>query len=149
MYFLLQVCKEARVRVDFKVVSEIKKGIVNLVGFAVDDDEKTVDKMVDKLLKARIFKDDKGLTNLSIKDVDGEILSVSQFTLYASLKGGNRPSFTKAMSRDKSEILYQYFVNRISSLYSRCSFGIFHADMEVELTNDGPFTIIMDSKELF
>ena len=107
MYFLLQVCKEARVRVDFKVVSEIKKGIVNLVGFAVDDDEKIVDKMVDKLLKARIFKDDKGLTNLSIKDVDGEILSVSQFTLYASLKGGNRPSFTKAMSRDKSEILYQ------------------------------------------
>lgn len=148
MIFLLQVCQKASVTINNEVVSSINKGLVNFVGFAIGDDEKVVDKMVEKLLKARIFKDDNDLTNLSIKDIDGEILSVSQFTLYASLKDGNRPSFTNVLRKEDSIKLYDYFVKKIKSVYHKCKFGIFHADMKVELINDGPFTIILDSKEV-
>lgn len=148
MIFLLQVCQKASVTVNNEVISSINNGLVNFVGFTYGDNEKIIDKMIEKLLKARIFKDDNNLTNLSIKDVDGEILSISQFTLYASLKDGNRPSFVNALKKEESSKLYNYFVEKIKNIYPKCKFGIFHADMKVELINDGPFTIILDSKEV-
>ena len=148
MIFLIQECLKASVTVDDKEVSKIDKGFVIFVGFTLSDNKTIVDKMIDKLLKARIFPDDRGLTNLSIKDIDGQILAVSQFTLYTSLKEGNRPSFTNALRKEESVILYDYFKDEISKKYPRCEFGIFHADMKVSLINDGPFTIILDSKEV-
>ena len=141
MIFLIQECLNASVTVDDKEVSKIDKGFVIFVGFTLSDNKMIVDKMIDKLLKARIFPDEKGLTNLSIR-------AVSQFTLYASLKEGNRPSFTNALKKEESIILYNYFKDEISKKYQRCKFGIFHADMKVSLVNDGPFTIILDSKEV-
>lgn len=149
MIFLLQECLSASITVDDKLVSEIGHGLVNFIGFTQGDDYKIVDKMIEKLLKLRIFKDENGLTNRSIFDIDGEILSVSQFTLYASLKDGNRPSFVNALKKEESIVLYDYFVKKLQEKYTKCKFGIFHADMKVSLINDGPFTIILDSKELF
>lgn len=148
MILLIQECLEGSITVDNKLISKIGHGMVVFVGFTNDDNHKIVDKMIDKMLKARIFADEKGLTNLSIKEVDGEILAASQFTLYASLKDGNRPSFTSAMRKEESIELYDYFVDELKKKYDKCKFGIFHADMKVSLINDGPFTIILDSKEV-
>ena len=148
MRLVVQVCKEGSVTIDKKVVSKIGRGEVVLVSFTNTDDEKMVDKMIDKLLKLRIFEDENGLTNVNISSFNGEILAVSQFTLYASLKEGNRPAFVNCMNKDKAKVLYDYFVEQLKLKYPRCAFGVFHADMEVALVNDGPFTVILDSKEL-
>ena len=148
MRLVVQVCKEGSVTIDKKVVSKIGRGEVVLVSFTNTDDERMVDKMIDKLLKLRIFEDENGLTNVNISSFNGEILAVSQFTLYASLKEGNRPAFVNCMNKDKAKVLYDYFVEQLKLKYPRCAFGVFHADMEVALVNDGPFTVILDSKEL-
>ncbi len=148
MRILIQVVKNANVVVDNKLVSEINKGELILVGFTKGDDEKVIDFMIEKLLKLRIFPDKDGKTNLNISQIDGEILAVSQFTLYADLTQGNRPSFVNALNYNDTLPLYDYFVNRISNVYPKVKFGIFGADMKVSLLNDGPFTIIIDSKEL-
>ena len=148
MRILIQVVKNANVVVDNKLVSEINKGELILVGFTKGDDEKVIDFMIEKLLKLRIFPDKDGKTNLNISQIDGEILAVSQFTLYADLTQGNRPSFVNALNYNDTLPLYDYFVNRISNVYPKVKFGIFGADMKVSLINDGPFTITLDSKEL-
>ena len=149
MRILIQICKSASVTIDGNVVSEIDKGEVLFISFKRGDDTKIVDNMIDKLLKCRIFEDENGKTNLSIRDVDGELLAVSQFTLYASLATGNRPSFTNVMSKEESKPLYDYFANELKEKYPKTKFGVFHADMKVSLINDGPFTIWLDSEEIF
>ena len=148
MRFVVQVCKEASVTIDNEVIARISKGEVVLVSFTNGDDEKIVDRMIDKLIKLRIFEDSNGLTNTNISSFNGEILAVSQFTLYASLKDGNRPAFVNCLNENDARKVYDYFVKKLKEKYERCSFGVFQADMKVSLINDGPFTIILDSKEL-
>ncbi len=148
MRTVIQRVLNASVSVDNRVVSEIERGELILVGFTHGDDESVIDKMINKILKLRIFEDEKGLTNLSINDVNGNILAVSQFTLYADVAKGNRPSFVKAMGYDDSLRLYNYFVNRLLSLVPDAKFGIFGADMKVSLVNDGPFSLVIDSEDL-
>ncbi len=148
MRFVIQVCDSGSVSIDSKVVSSIKKGEVVLVSFTPSDNEKIVDRMIDKLVKLRIFPDEKGMTNLSIDKVNGEFLCVSQFTLYASLNEGNRPAFINCMKPDEARKLYGYFCEKMSAKYSKVQYGVFQADMKVSLVNDGPFTVILDSKEL-
>ena len=148
MRIVLTTVLNASVTIDNEVVAKINRGFCVLVGFTHDDTKKTVDKMIDKMLGLRVFMDEKGLTNLSIYDVKGEILSVSQFTLYADLTGGRRPSFINAMKPDEAKALYAYFNEQIKAKYGAVETGVFGADMKVSSVNDGPFTIIMDSKEI-
>lgn len=148
MKILIQVVKEASVRVNDSIFSRIKNGLLLYVSFTQSDDETLVLKMIEKLCKLRIFPDSNGKTNLSIYDINGEILSISQFTLYADLYKTNRPSFTKSLNYEKANILYDFFNNELSKKISvKC--GVFGADMKVESINDGPFTIMLDSKEVF
>lgn len=148
MRILIQITTGAKVEVDRKVISSIGRGEVLFVSFTNTDTKETVDKMIEKLLKLRIFPDDSGKTNLSIDKINGEILAISQFTLYADLKGGNRPSFTSALKGEEAIKLYDYFSKEMEKRVSCIRFGIFGADMKVSLLNDGPFTIMLDSKEL-
>lgn len=148
MRILIQECLQGQVYVDSKLISSIDKGEVIFVGFTLDDDFTIIDKMIEKLLKLRIFQDSDGKTNLNLESYGGKILAISQFTLYASLAHGNRPSFTEVLSQDKAKELYDYFVMRLKEKKSDSVFGIFKADMKVHLINDGPFTIMLDSKEV-
>lgn len=148
MKIFVQRVLKGEVNIDNNLVSSIGKGEVLLVGFGKEDNEYIVDKMIEKLLKLRIFEDENGLTNVNITNVDGEILAVSQFTLYASLVDGNRPSFTNCLEIDKAKQLYEYFCFKLSSSYPKVKYGIFQADMKVSLINDGPFSIMLDSKEI-
>ena len=148
MRIVLTTVTSASVTIGEKVVGQIGRGFCLLVGFTHTDTKETVDKMIDKMLSLRVFMDEKGLTNLSIYDVKGEILSVSQFTLYADLTGGRRPSFINAMRPDEAKALYEYFSEQVKAKYGAVETGIFGADMKVSSVNDGPFTIILDSKEL-
>lgn len=148
MKIVVQNVKKASVSVDKKIVGEISHGFCLLVGFTHDDTKEIVEKMADKLLSLRIFDDANGKTNLSLDDVKGEILSVSQFTLYADVTGGRRPSFVNAMKPIEAGQLYNYFNEYLSSKGYRVQKGIFGAQMEVNILNDGPFTVILDSKEL-
>ena len=134
--------------VNNKVNGSINKGYVLLVGFTHGDTTDIVDKMINKILNLRIFEDENDKMNLSIKDINGSILSISQFTLYADSKKGNRPSFINAMKPDEASKLYDYF-NQELSKYIEVNTGIFGSDMKVEIYNDGPVTIILDSDELF
>ncbi|MCQ2801024.1 MAG: D-aminoacyl-tRNA deacylase, partial [Bacilli bacterium] len=131
-----------------KVVGQIGRGFCLLVGFTHTDNKEIVDKMLDKMLNLRVFMDENGLTNLSLYDVKGEILSVSQFTLYADLAKGRRPSFVNAMKPDLAKELYLYFNEQIKEKYGAVQTGIFGADMKVSSVNDGPFTVILDSEEI-
>ena len=150
MRIVVQTVKSGRVIIDNKTVGEISKGYLLLVGFTDGDNKEIVNKMVTKLLKIRIFADANGKTNLSIYDVNGDILSVSQFTLYADVTGGNRPSFTTALRPDLAKDLYLYFNEELERQFSKkIQTGVFGADMLVDSINDGPFTILLDSKELF
>ncbi len=149
MRMVIQEVLSSSVNIDNKEVASINRGELVLVGFTFSDNEKLIDKMIDKLLKLRIFPDENGKTNLSVKDIDGEILSVSQFTLYANCVKGNRPSFTQALSPSEADKLFEYYKYKLSNLYPKVKFGIFQTDMKVNLINDGPFTLILDSKELF
>ena len=148
MRIVLTTVLNASVTIDEKVVGQIGRGFCVLVGFTHDDNKQVVDKMIDKMLSLRVFMDDKGLTNLSIYDVKGEILSVSQFTLYADLTGGRRPSFVNAMKPDQAKELYEYFNEQLENKFGPIAKGVFGADMKVSSVNDGPFTIILDSKEI-
>ena len=148
MRIVLTTVLNASVTIDNEVVGKINRGFCVLVGFTHDDTKETVDKMIDKMLGLRVFMDEKGLTNLSIYDVKGEILSFSQFTLYADLTGGRRPSFINAMKPDEAKALYAYFNEQIKAKYGAVETGVFGADMKVSSVNDGPFTVIMDSKEI-
>jgi len=149
MKILLQTVLEGRVEILEKTVGSIKRGYLLLVGFTEGDNQETADKMVDKILSLRVFPDENGQTNLSLYDVNGSILSVSQFTLYANAKKGRRPSFVDAMRPHDAEILYDYFNNQLEVKYKPIATGVFGADMKVYSINDGPFTLILDSKELF
>ena len=143
MKLVIQRVNHADVKIDKKEVGRINKGLLVLVGVASDDDEKTVEKYFNKLVKLRIFEDENGKTNLSLKDVGGELLLVSQFTLLANCKDGNRPSFIGAGSPDEAKRLYEYMVDlgKKSDIHTEC--GVFGADMKVSLENDGPFTIVL------
>ena len=148
MRIVLTTVLNASVTIDNQVVGQINRGFCVLVGFTHEDNREIVDKMIDKMLSLRVFPDENGLTNLSLYDVKGEILSVSQFTLYADLAKGRRPSFVNAMKPDEAKALYQYFNEQIKAKYGAVETGIFGADMKVSSVNDGPFTVILDSKEI-
>ena len=148
MRIVLTTVLNASVNIDNVIVGKINRGFCVLVGFTHDDTKETVDKMIDKMLGLRVFPDENGLTNLSIYDIKGEILSVSQFTLYADLAKGRRPSFVNAMKPDEAKALYGYFNEQIKAKYGAVETGVFGADMKVSSVNDGPFTVIMDSKEI-
>ena len=149
MRVVLTTVLNASVTIDNKVYSQIDRGFCLLVGFTHSDDQKLVDKMIDKILSLRVFADERGLTNLSIYDVKGQIMSVSQFTLYADTSGGRRPSFVNAMKPDEAKALYVYFNEQVKAKYGAVETGVFGADMKVSSVNDGPFTVILDSEELF
>ena len=148
MRIVLTTVTSASVTIDNQIVGHINKGFCVLVGFTHTDTKEIVDKMLDKMLSLRVFMDENGLTNLSIYDVNGEILSVSQFTLYADLAKGRRPSFVNAMKPDEAKILYAYFNEQIKAKYGAVETGVFGADMKVSSVNDGPFTVILDSEEI-
>ena len=148
MRIVLTTVLSASVTIDNQVVGRINRGFCVLVGFTHDDTKETVDKMLDKMLSLRVFPDENGLTNLSIYDINGEILSVSQFTLYADLAKGRRPSFVNAMKPDEAKDLYEYFNEQVKAKYGAVETGVFGADMKVSSVNDGPFTVIMDSQEI-
>lgn len=149
MRVVLTTVLNASVTIDNKVYSHIDRGFCLLVGFTHGDDQKLVDKMIDKILSLRVFADERGLTNLSIYDVKGQIMSVSQFTLYADTSGGRRPSFVNAMKPDQARELYAYFNQQLENKFGPIATGIFGADMKVSSVNDGPFTVLLDSEELF
>lgn len=147
MKLVIQRVSEAKVRVDGNIVGEIQKGLLVFLGVGDGDTREMADKYVDKLIKLRIFEDEDGKTNLSVKDVDGEIMVVSQFTLYADCKKGNRPSFTLAAEPNFANEMYEYFKKTLVEKYGRVESGEFGADMKVSLVNDGPFTIVWDSRD--
>ena len=145
MKLVVQRVKYSSVTVDDKIVGKIDKGYMVLLGVGPDDTEEIADYLVQKLVKLRIFEDENGKINLSIKDIDGELLIISQFTLYADCSGGNRPSFTSAAKPDKANELYEYFIKKCKEEnIKKVEHGIFGADMKVELLNDGPVTIILE-----
>ena len=148
MRIVLTTVLNASVTIDNEIVGKINRGFCLLVGFTHEDNREIVDKMIDKMLGLRVFPDENGLTNLSIYDVKGEILSVSQFTLYADLAKGRRPSFINAMKPDEAKTLYAYFNEQVKAKYGAVETGVFGADMKVSSVNDGPFTVILDSKEI-
>ena len=148
MKVLIQVVQNANCVVDEKLISSISKGYLLLVGFTNGDDERIVTKMADKVANCRIFMDENGKTNKNIYDVNGEILCISQFTLYGDLKKGNRPSFIDSMHGEEAIDLYELFVKKLEEKNLVVKKGIFGADMKIGLVNDGPFTIMLDSKEL-
>ena len=144
MKLVIQRVKNASVEVDSKIIGKINKGFLVLLGVGPEDTEKEADFLVQKLIKLRIFEDENGKMNLSIKDVDGELLIVSQFTLYADCSGGNRPSFTNAAKPELANKLYEYFIEKCRKENIKVEHGEFGADMKVELLNDGPVTIILE-----
>ena len=148
MKFVIQRVKNANVEVDNKTIGAIEKGFLVLIGVAEEDTEQIADKMVQKLIGLRIFEDEAGKTNLALKDVDGSLLLVSQFTLYADCKKGNRPSFVHAGNPQKANMLYEYIIQACKQQITNVQTGSFGADMQVSLLNDGPFTIILDSSEI-
>ena len=147
MKFVIQKVSHASVTVDDQVIGKIGKGFLVLIGVAEDDTKQLADKLIKKLLGLRIFEDADGKTNLSLRDVDGSLLLVSQFTLYADCKKGNRPSFTKAGNPTLANELYEYIIEKCRAEFP-VETGSFGADMKVDLLNDGPFTIILDSSEI-
>lgn len=148
MRLVIQRASEASVKVDGETIGRINNGFVVLVGVSQIDDEETADKMTDKMLKLRIFEDEDGKTNLSLKDVGGELLMISQFTLYANCRKGNRPSFIEAGEPLRANELYEYMTARCKAAGYRVECGRFGADMKVSLVNDGPFTIVLDSRDI-
>ncbi|HHT88314.1 MAG TPA: D-tyrosyl-tRNA(Tyr) deacylase [Clostridiales bacterium] len=144
MRVVIQRVSEAKVEVEGRITGQIGKGLLIFLGVGKDDDMKAADRYIDKILKLRIFADDMGKTNLSLNDVHGEVLVVSQFTLYADCRKGNRPDFINAGSAKQAEELYEYFLEQIKDKTGKVESGEFGAEMKVSLVNDGPFTIILD-----
>lgn len=148
MKLVIQRVTQASVEIAGECVGKIGKGYMVLFGAGAGDTKEVADKLFDKMIKLRIFQDADGKTNKSIADVGGELLIVSQFTLYANCKKGNRPSFMDAGKPQEAEELYKYFLRLAEEKYGSCQHGEFGADMQVSLCNDGPFTIILDSETL-
>lgn len=148
MRFVIQRVSSAFVTIDGKVRGEIGKGFVVLIGIGEDDTKEIADKLLHKLLNMRIFEDENGKTNLALKDVSGELLMISQFTLYANCKKGNRPSFTDAGRPEMAELMYEYILEACRKEIPVVEQGEFGADMKVALVNDGPFTVVLDSRDL-
>ena len=148
MRFVIQRVTHASVTVDGKKQAEIDRGFLVLIGICQTDSLSLADRMVHKLIGMRIFQDQEGKTNLSLRDVDGKLLLVSQFTLYADCRKGNRPSFTRAAGPESAEAIYEYIIAQCKKSIPGVEKGIFGADMKVELLNDGPFTIVLDSEDL-
>lgn len=145
MKVLVQRSKDSKVLVDNKIVGSISKGLVLLVGININDTKKEVEYLANKVLNLRIFDDSSGIMNLSIKDIKGDILSISQFTLEADTTKGNRPSYQNAMKGNEAKELYEYF-NTLLKEHLNLETGVFGAEMEVNINNDGPVTIILESK---
>lgn len=148
MKLVIQRVTHASVTVDNNVIGKIGKGYMVLIGVSDTDTKGIADKMLDKMIKLRIFEDENGKTNLSLADVGGELLLISQFTLYANCKKGNRPSFIEAGSPDHANALYEYIVEKCKERVDVVEQGEFGAEMKVELLNDGPFTVILDSQQI-
>ena len=149
MRIVLTTVLQACVEINNKTVGQIGRGYLLLVGFTDGDNQETVDKMIDKVLSLRAFPDEHGQINISLQDVNGSILSVSQFTLYANTAKGRRPSFVDALRPGEAEPLYDYFNQQLELKHGKVSAGVFGADMKVYSVNDGPFTLLLDSKEMF
>lgn len=148
MRFLVQRVTQANVEVEHQIIGSIGKGVLVFVGISNTDTEEIADKMVKKLIGLRIFEDENGKTNLDIRTVGGELLIISQFTLYADCRKGNRPSFTHAGSPDLADTLYRYIIRRCRQEIAKVEEGSFGAEMKVSLLNDGPFSIWLDSEEI-
>ena len=150
MRFVIQRVKNANVVVEGNVIGEIGRGFLILIGISDRDDQKIADKMIQKALGLRIFEDEAGKTNLDLNTVGGSVLLISQFTLYADCRKGNRPSFTEAGKPDHANELYEYIIRRCKETLGaeRVQTGVFGADMKVSLLNDGPFTVILDSSDI-
>ena len=148
MKFVIQRVLEASVAVDGEVIGQIDKGYMVLIGVGQNDTRDIADKMVKKMVGLRIFEDENGKTNLSLANVDGQMLLISQFTLYANCKKGNRPSFIESGAPDMAEEMYEYIIAKCKESVPVVEKGSFGADMKVSLINDGPFTIVLDSEQL-
>lgn len=148
MKFVIQRVTHASCTVDGSVTGSIDRGFMVLIGIAETDTREVADKMIKKLVGMRIFEDENGKTNLALSDVAGSLLLISQFTLYADCKKGNRPSFIKAGNPVMASEMYEYIIAECRKFVDKVERGIFGADMKIELLNDGPFTIVLDSEEL-
>ena len=148
MRFVIQRVTEASVTIDGEISGKIGKGYLVLIGVADTDTKEIADKMIRKMIGLRIFEDEQGKTNLSLADVDGGLLLVSQFKLYANCKSGNRPSFIEAGKPDMANEMYEYIIEKCRESVDEVQTGEFGADMKVQLLNDGPFTILLDSDQL-
>ena len=148
MKFVIQRTTSARVEIEGEVRGKIDNGYVVLIGVSNSDTEETADKLVNKMINLRIFQDGEGKTNLSLAEVGGSLLLISQFTLYANCKKGNRPSFIEAGNPEHANNLYEYIIKECKKRVEVVQTGEFGADMKVSLTNDGPFTIILDSEAM-
>lgn len=148
MRVLIQRSKKSKVEIDNEIVAKIDYGYVLFVGFTNGDNVDIIDKIVKKILNLRIFEDENKKMNNSLLDVKGQILSVSQFTLYADLKGGNRPSFKNTLTYNEASMLYDYFNNKLKENNIHVETGVFGSDMKVSILNDGPVTIMIDSENI-
>lgn len=149
MRFLIQRVNNSEVTVDNISTGKINNGLLVFIGISNEDTEEIADRMVKKLIGLRIFEDEKGKTNLDIKSVNGELLLISQFTLYADCRKGNRPSFVNAGTPDRANTLYEYIIRKCKEEIPVVEKGIFGADMTVSISNQGPFTIWLDSNEIY
>ncbi|MGI5988984.1 MAG: D-aminoacyl-tRNA deacylase [Lachnospiraceae bacterium] len=148
MRLLVQVVSRASVAVDGKIIGKIGNGFLIFAGFTEGDDETVVDHLLDKCMKLRILPDENGKTNQSLEDQGGSVLIVSQFTLYADMRHGHRPGFTKALEPKRAEELYEYLLKKAKEYGRPVEHGEFGAEMQVELQNEGPFTVMLDSAEM-
>ena len=148
MKFVIQRVKNASCTVDNQIIGEIEKGFCVFIGVSNEDNTEIADKMIKKLIGMRIFEDENGKTNLALSDVGGSLLLISQFTLYADCKKGNRPSFTNTGNPELANNLYEYIIEKCKEQVSNVQTGSFGADMKIALVNDGPFTIVLDSRDL-
>jgi len=148
MRFIIQRVTEAQVTVEQETIGKIGNGFLVFIGISHQDTREIADKMIRKLTGMRIFSDEQGKTNLSLQDISGELLLISQFTLYADCKKGNRPSFTKAGHPELARELYEYIISECRKQIPVVETGVFGADMKISLLNDGPFTILLDSEEI-
>lgn len=146
MRVVIQRVLEAKVTVEDQCIGSIGKGLLIFLGVGHQDTKEIADRYIDKIIKLRIFADENGKTNLALQDVQGEVLVISQFTLYADCKKGNRPAFTDAGGVQLATELYEYFLNSMKERLGKVQAGEFGADMKVSLVNDGPFTIVLDEK---
>ena len=149
MRAVIQNVKDCTLRIDGDIFSHIDSGFLILIGFTQGDNIELGKKLIDKIINLRVFPDENGKTNLSLKDINGEIMCVSQFTLYADVEKGRRPSFVKALAFEEASKLYDEFCEELRSQFGKIELGSFGADMKISFTNDGPFTLMLDTKDIW